>query len=75
MVSAERDIAAEAAGIAVEAAVSETQQEPVLGQRSENARPVQSSGLPPASWGRDWFLVGLVGIGLLGLAYIILRKD
>lgn len=73
--SGERDIAAQAAGIAVETAVSETQQEPVLGQRSENVQPVQSSGLPPASWGSDWFVIGLVGVGLLGLAYIILRKD
>jgi hypothetical protein len=31
--------------------------------------------VPPATWGQDWFFVGLVSVGLLGLAYVVLKKD
>jgi phage/plasmid primase-like uncharacterized protein len=31
--------------------------------------------VPPNTWGQDWFFIGLVSVGLLGLAYIVLKKD
>jgi hypothetical protein len=74
--SNENRLAEEARNAALETAAAVQQHAESFPHSNLNVRPESApESLPPVSWGEDWLFVGLVGVGLLGLAYVVLRKD
>lgn len=75
-VSNENRLAEEAVDVALDTAAAVQQHAGSFQHRNQNVRPEPApEALPPVTWGEDWFFIGLVGVGALGLAYIVLRKD
>jgi hypothetical protein len=72
----ENQLAQDAEQAATEAAAVVQEGVDSVTRSNQNVPPEAATRVvPPTTWGQDWFFIGLVSVGLLGLAYIVLKKD